>query len=116
MAEKAQNEAVKAIDRANEDMNRIFHGTTKSGFEFNIPVKRFYNMLLLEELKKANDGDFYAVSNILTMLLGEDEKKRLYEYCVDPDGIVTTDAVSRELTDIFDLFNNAPETAAESKN
>ena len=48
-----------------------------------------------------NPENVVASSRVITMLLGKETKKRLYEHVRNADGIVTIDAVMTEIADIF---------------
>lgn len=80
---------------------------TTSGFEINIDQTRFDNAELLDALSDLNAGDSLAVSRVLSLLLGKEDKKRLYDHCRAEDGRVPIEALSQEIEDIFNFSGDA---------
>jgi hypothetical protein len=74
--------------------------TLEDGFELYINKKRTNNMLLMDALRES-EKDPYAISDVCTLLLGQDQKQRLYDHLMDEDGIVDADEVSKALGEIF---------------
>ena len=79
----------------------MIEGKTKSGFAYSIPEKRLRNMDMMEALRAINKGDRLASVDVLTLLLGEEQKKALYDHVRDADGIVPEEAVSAELDEML---------------
>ncbi len=80
---------------------------TTSGFEINIDQSRFDNAELLDALSDLNAGDSLAVSRVLSLLLGKEEKKRLYDHCRAEDGRVPVSALATEIEEIFNQASDA---------
>ena len=80
---------------------------TTSGFEIEIEQSRFDNAELFDALSDLNAGDAFAVSRVLSLLLGKEDKKRLYDHCRAEDGRVPFDALNAEIEDIFQLAGDA---------
>lgn len=80
---------------------------TTSGFEIDIDQTRFDNAELLDALSDLNAGDGLAVSRVLSLLLGKEDKKRLYDHCREEDGRVPLDRLNQEIEDIFQLSGDA---------
>lgn len=78
-------------------------GTTSTGFEFDIPNKRFENLELIDMLGKV-DTDPTILGRLLTLLLGEDTKQAMYDHIRDEDGIVPFSAAELEITDMFKAY------------
>ena len=76
-------------------------GVTPSGFKFSIEEEARDDMEMLENLVAMTQGDMAAMPKILESLLGEDQKKKLYEHCRSKKGRVSAKKVAKELQDIF---------------
>ena len=75
-------------------------GKTKSGFEYSIDSNVMDNMELLDAVAEI-DTNPLALSKVLKMVLGEEQRKALYDHLRGEDGRVPVKAVSEEITDIF---------------
>ena len=75
--------------------------TTKSGFTAEIDQTAVDDIELLEDLSRIDQGDLLAVSSALKRLLGEKQKKALYDFCRDPEtgrsSITKVSAIMMEL-------------------
>lgn len=89
--------------------NETFKGMTTAGFNWEIPANRLDNMELVDALADVEKGNVFAVSNVVTLLLGKNQKKRLYDFLRDEDGIVSAQTVSETIAEIL-------QTANETKN
>ena len=78
----------------------MIKGKTKSGFVFEIDEEAKDDMELLEGLIQIDQGDLRSIPNVLVMLLGEEQKKALYEHC-RANGRVSSAKVMTALTEIF---------------
>lgn len=76
-------------------------GKTKSGFTFSVSENLGDDMELLEALTKLDKGEVVLVPFILERVLGEKQKKKLYDHVRLDDGRVPISAVSKELVEIF---------------
>lgn len=54
----------------------MISGVTKNGFAFEITDERADNMELIDALADIDDGNLLAVSKVLTLLLGPEQKKK----------------------------------------
>ena len=88
--------------------NETFKGMTTAGFEWEIPANRLDNMELVDALADVENGNVFAVSNVVTLLLGAKQKKRLYDFLREED-IVSAQKVSETIAEIL-------QTANETKN
>lgn len=59
--------------------------TTPSGFTAEIDQTAVDDIELLEDLSRLDQGDLLAVSSALKRLLGDKQKKALYDFCRDPE-------------------------------
>ena len=85
-------------------MNKI-SGETKSGFKFEIEEEMLDNMEILDYLSDADDGNSLAFPKLLNILLGKDQKKRLYNHLRTEKGNVPSEKVLDELHEIFEICN-----------
>lgn len=77
-------------------------GETESGFVFNIEVERLDNMELIDALAELED-DPLQISTVIRLLLGKEDKKRLYDHVRTDEDIVPSGLVEKELGEIFTL-------------
>ena len=75
-------------------------GKTRTGFEFEYDETVIDDMEFIE-LAASVDGDVTKMPKLLNSILGEDQKKRLYEHVRAENGRVPTQAISDEMEDIF---------------
>lgn len=76
-------------------------GKTESGFSFRIKDSALNNFELLDCLTQADEGDVKAVVHSIDLLLGTDQKKRLYDHVRLKDGTVPVEKVTKELIEIM---------------
>lgn len=81
-------------------------GTTKSGFEFELPKETFDNMELLDALNEM-DSNPLAVSKVCDLVLGKEGKKTMYDHLRCEDGRVPIERVINEIKEIFTLYGQA---------
>ena len=77
-------------------------GTTRSGFSFEISENLGDNMELLEVLEEMSNKNPYALAKACKIVLGEQQKKALYDHLRTEDGRVPVEGVSDAITDIFE--------------
>lgn len=78
----------------------MLRGTTKSGFKFEIDEARVNDMEFLDALAETQD-DVLGFSKVCTMLLGSEQKKRLYDHLRDDRGHVPIEAMQEAIEDIL---------------
>lgn len=76
-------------------------GTTKSGFAYEIDDAATDDMELFEAICEVDGGSMNAIPRVLTMLLGQEQKKALYDHLRGKNGRVKASDVFSELEDIF---------------
>ena len=76
-------------------------GTTRSGFSIEISENLGNNMELLEVLEELTDKNPYALARACKIVLGEQQKKALYNHLRTEDGRVPVEGVSDAISDIF---------------
>lgn len=85
-------------------------GTTKSGFKYEVDKDQLTNVEFLELFAKMQNGDGMVVFELLEIVLGTEQKKKLYDHCRNKKGMVPVDAVTEEVTDIFTTLSEAQAT------
>lgn len=75
-------------------------GVTDSGFKFNVHDKVLNNMELVEAIAEV-DTNPLRLPGLLTMLLGDEQKKKLYDHVRIKDGSVPMDKVAAEVVAIL---------------
>ncbi len=79
-------------------------GTTKTGFHFSLEDDVMDNMELVEELAKVQDNDPIAITKIVTMVLGQEQKKALYDHLREQEGRVKVSTVMNTMEEIIAVF------------
>lgn len=87
----------------------MIKGTTESGFDFEIDEDALDDMELLEDLCALDRGELDVLPAVLGRIIGENQKKALYDHVRNEKGRVPTTAVVNEIKSIF-------EAAKETKN
>ena len=88
-------------------------GATVTGFQFTIDEDARDDMEILERLVDMSRGDISAAPDVLMSLLGEEQKKALYDHCRGKNGRVSSKKVMEELRNIFDAVK---EEESDTKN
>jgi len=78
----------------------MLKGKTSTGFEFAIPKNTLDNYELVEALGDI-DTNPLAVTKVVNLLLGEEQKNLLKDHVRNEEGTVTTTALISEIEDIF---------------
>lgn len=66
----------------------MISGKLDNGFEYEIDEKCLDDMRFLDALADADEGDPLATSRVCTMLLGREQKRRMYDTLKTEDGRV----------------------------
>lgn len=74
--------------------------TTKSGFKTSLDPKVLDNMELVDALSQANE-DGISIVKVANMLLGTDDKRRLYDHLRTDDGRVPMKPFMTEIEEIL---------------
>ena len=77
---------------------------TSTGFEFTVPEGVADDMELLDALIDIDDGNLSGLRKAMTMLLGEDQRKALYEHCRSKTGRVSASAVLGAFKEILEAM------------
>lgn len=78
----------------------MIKGKTKSGFSYHIKETALDNMELIEIIAEVDDEPL-LVPKLVKMLLGEEQKKKLYDHIRLDDGTVPSMALAEEIAEIF---------------
>ena len=80
-------------------------GKTKSGFDFKISEEQMDDYELLEGLVEIDKGNQTAIIDVISRLLGEEQKNKLKEHLRGANGRVTASGMITEITNIFEICN-----------
>lgn len=78
----------------------MIEGKLESGFAYQIEDHVLDNMELVDAIVEAEENPL-AVSKVTKMLLGSEQRKRLYDHLRTEDGNVPIVAVSEAVAEIF---------------
>ena len=78
----------------------MLKGKTSTGFNFSIPKDTLDNYELVEALGDI-DTNPLAITKVVNLLLGEEQKDKLKEHVRNKQGVVTSTALMGEIEDIF---------------
>lgn len=78
----------------------MIEGKLKSGFAYQIEDHVLDNMELLDAIGEVDQNPIY-MSKVLKMLLGDEQKKALYNHLRTEHGNVPIAAISDAITEIF---------------
>jgi len=81
-------------------------GKTSSGFEFEVSEHALDNMELVDLIAEGSE-DPLTVSKIVKMVLGTEQRKKLYDHVRTEDGRVPTAVVGTEIAEIFSAFGES---------
>lgn len=90
----------------------IVRGKTKSGFDFEIDKDAVNDMRFLDMLAELEEKPL-LVSKVCLIMLGKEQKDRLYAFLEDENGRVPAEKFSDAIAEIFDA---AGENDADIKN
>ena len=75
-------------------------GKTSTGFEFDIEDERLDDMELVDIMAEIDENPL-LMPKLCKMLLGEEQKKRLYVHLRSEDGRVPIEATTNAIQEIF---------------
>lgn len=81
--------------------------TTDSGFECVIEDEALKDAEMFEDLVALQQGDVPALMSLFRRLLGEEQKKALYEHCRNSRGRVLYTTLAAEMMSIFEQTKKA---------
>ena len=81
-------------------MADIRKGVTKSGFSYEVDAELLNDMELLDAISDM-ENNVLNLSKVVRKVLGESQRKALYDHVRDENGRVPVDAVSGEFVEIL---------------
>ena len=78
----------------------MIKGKTKSGFSYDLDKERLNNYELLEAIEELEENPL-VLSRVVNLLLGKEQTKKLKDHLRTENGIVPTEKMSEEITEIF---------------
>ena len=78
----------------------MIKGNTKSGFSYELDKERLNNYELLEAIEELEENPL-VLSRVVNLLLGKEQTKKLKDHLRTENGIVPTEKMSEEITEIF---------------
>jgi len=78
----------------------MIKGKTKSGFSYELDKERLNNYELLEAIEELEENPL-VLSRVVNLLLGKEQTKKLKDHLRTENGIVPTEKMSEEITEIF---------------
>ena len=81
-------------------------GKLTNGFEFDIDANVLDNMELIDAMAEAQNDDPTKFSEATLLLLGREERKRLYDHLRDENGRVPVQAVADAFVEIFEILGD----------
>ena len=79
----------------------MIRGKTSTGFDFEIDEKRLDDMEFLDALSEVDENPL-KFSKVVKIMLGEEQKKRLYDHLRADDGRVPVDAANAAIIEIME--------------
>lgn len=86
-------------------------GKTDSGFEFTLEEEVLDNYELLETLAEIDKGNYGKLTEMTTLLLGEEQKDSLKEHVRNDKGKIS---IKKMMDEISEIFKSAKETGKNS--
>lgn len=78
----------------------------ENGLKLEVDEKSLNNMELLDALEEMTDGNELAISKVVKLMLGKENRKKLYDFIRDKDGRVPLEIVDKCLTEIMLLLGD----------
>lgn len=79
-------------------------GKTTSGFEYVISKARLENYELIEALSEVDENPLLLPKTV-NLLLGKEQANKLKDHLRDDEGLVSSEKLSNEITEIFQNQN-----------
>ena len=84
-------------------------GTTASGFKFTVDQALLTDMEFVELAGEVQENGT-LLPKLIKMILGDEQKKALYDHVRGEDGRVSVTAVADEIVEIFGILSATEET------
>ncbi len=82
----------------------MIQGKTKSGFAYALDKDILNNMELVDALAEMQEENPLSVSQVLNLILGKEQKQRLYDHVRTDSGRVPMEKITEELGELFSAF------------
>ena len=93
----------------------MIKGTTESGFASELADSAMDNMELVDALGELDEGGHpFAMCRVCRLLLGEEQRKRLYDHLRTEEGNVPIKALGTEIMEILRGSGDAGKNSAPS--
>lgn len=79
-------------------------GNLSNGFEYAVDMSVLDNMELIEAIADVDGGNVLKLPKLVELILGSDQKARLYESVRDKSGRVPTAKVTEAVKEIFEAL------------
>lgn len=76
----------------------------ENGLELEVNESALNNMELLDALADMTEGNALALSNVVKLMLGNENRKKLYNFIRKKDGTVPLEEVDKCVTEIMNLL------------
>ena len=97
-------------------MGNTIKGKTQSGFSFTVDVRRMRDIRFIELLAESEKGEnpTLVLPRLVKMVLGDQQKEKLYKHLEDKDGFVDSTAVEAEMVEVFNIVKEKSEEVKNS--
>lgn len=93
----------------------MIQGKTKTGFSYEIAEDTMNNMELVDAMAELDEGGHpFALSRVCLLLLGKEQRKRLYDHIREKDGKVPPQKMGEEIADIIRGYGEQGKNSAPS--
>lgn len=93
----------------------MIQGKTKTGFSYEVSDGAFNNMELVDAMAELDEGGHpFALSRVCLLLLGKEQRKRLYDHIREEDGKVPPQKMGEEIADIIRGYGEQGKNSAPS--
>ena len=79
-------------------------GKLKNGFSFDVDENALDNMELIDAMAEAQEENPAMFSKAVLLLLGKDQRKKLYDHIRADNGRVSVEAVTHSFVEIFEAL------------
>ena len=78
----------------------------ENGLELDVNESALDNMELFDALAEMTEGNALALSNVVKLMLGNENRKKLYDYIRLEDGTVPIGQIDKCVTEIMNLLGD----------
>lgn len=81
-------------------------GKLENGFEYTLDIEKMSSMEFIDALSEAEDGNPLSMSKACLMMLGKEQRKRLYDFIRNDEGIVPIEETMNCIVEMMTNSNN----------